>query len=110
MQDFIDDSTNDKIKKSEDKNGGFIDIANFIREDVFKNGIDENLTEQDLDKIIYDIVKTIWENDVCLKANLKESIDYSWNDVNYNAKGTRKVPMTKKICIHLKDIQLQPIQ
>lgn len=96
MQDFIDNSTNDKIETSEAKNGGFIDIANFIREDVFKNGIDENLTEQDLDKIIYDIVKTIWENDVCLKANLKESVDYSWDDVNYNAKGTRKVPMTKK--------------
>ena len=96
MQDFIDNSTNDKIEIRETKNGGFIDIANFIREDVFKNGIDENLTEQDLDKIIYDIVKTIWENDVCLKANLKESVDYSWDDVNYNAKGTRKVPMTKK--------------
>lgn len=96
MQEFINNSVNDKIEKNDAKNGGFIDIANFIREDVFKNGIDENLTEQDLDKIIYDIVKTIWENDICLKANLEESIDYSWDDTNYNAKGTKKVPMTKK--------------
>ena len=96
MQEFINNSVNDKIEKNDAKNGGFIDIANFIREDVFKNGIDENLTEQDLNKIIYDIVKTIWENDVCLKANIEEGIDYNWSDINYNAKGTKKVPMTKK--------------
>ena len=96
MQEFINNSLNDKIEENDTKNGGFIDIVNFIREDVFKDGIDENLTEQDLDKIIYDIVKTIWENDVCLKVNLEEGIDYSWNDFNYNAKGTKKVSMTKK--------------
>ena len=96
LQDFIDRSTNGEIETKDAKNGGFIDIITFIREDVFKNGINENLTEQDLDQITYDIVKTIWENDVCLKANLKESVDYSWDDVNYNAKGTREVPMTKR--------------
>ena len=96
MQKFINNSVNDKIEENDTKNGGFIDIVNFIREDVFKDGINENLTEKDLDKIIYDIVKTIWKNDVCLKVNLEEGIDYSWNDFNYNAKGTKKVPMTKK--------------
>lgn len=96
VQEFLDNSVNNKIEENDTKNGGFIDIANFIRKDLFKNGIDENLTKQDFDKIIYDIVKTIWENDVCLKVNLVEGIDYSWNDVNYNAKGTKKVPMTKK--------------
>ncbi len=96
MQEFINNSVNNKIEENDTKNGGFIDIVNFIREDVFKDGIDENLTEQDLEKIIYNIVKTIWENDVCLKVNLEEGIDYSWNDFNYNAKGTKKVPMTKK--------------
>lgn len=96
MQEFINNSVNDKIEKNDNKNGGFIDIANFIREDVFKNGIDEKLTEQDLDKITYNIVKTIWENDICLKANLEENIDYNWEDTNYNAKGTKKVQMTKR--------------
>lgn len=96
MQEFLYNSINDKIEKSDAQNGGFIDIANFIREDVFKNGIDENLTEQDLDKIVYNICKTIWENDKCLKANLEEGIDYSRNDVNYNSKGTRKVSMIKE--------------
>lgn len=54
------------------------------------------MTEQDLDKITYNIVKTIWENDICLKANLEENIDYNWEDTNYNAKGTKKVQMTKR--------------
>lgn len=49
-----------------------------------------------MDRITYDITKTIWKNDVCLKANLRDKIDYSWEDHNYNAKGTKKVPMTKK--------------
>lgn len=96
MQEFINNSANDKTEKSDAKNGGFIDIANFIREEIFKNGIDENLTEQDFDKITYDIVKTIWENNICLKANLQEGIDYSWNDTNYNCTGTKKVQMTKR--------------
>lgn len=94
MKVFMNGSTNDKIEK-DDENGGFIDIVDFIKEGLFKNGIDENLTKQDLEKIMYDIVKTMWENDIILKANLEEGIDYSWSDFNYNAKG-EKVPMTKK--------------
>lgn len=96
IKEFINNSVNENVENKDARNGGFIDIANFIKEEVFKNGIDENLTQQDIDKIIYDIVKTIWENDICLKVNLEEGIDYSWNDTNYNSKGTRKVPMTKK--------------
>ena len=95
IQEFLNNSVNDNIEKKDTKNGGFIDIANFIKDDIFKDGIDINLTEHDLDKIVYDIVTTIWKNDICLKANLEEGIDYSWNDTNYNKKG-KKVPMTKR--------------
>ena len=49
-----------------------------------------------MNKIIYNIAKTIWENEICLKANIKEDIDYSWNDTNYSATGDKKRPMTKK--------------
>lgn len=96
MQEFLNNSVNNEIEKKENSNGGFIDIANFIKEDIFKNGINKNLNEHDLNKIIYNITKTIWENDVCLKANLKENVDYSWNDTNYSATGNKKRPMTKK--------------
>lgn len=96
IQEFINNSTNDNIEKKDDKNGGFIDLANYIKDDVFKNGIDKNLTGQDIDRIVYDIVTTIFENDICLKVNLEEGIDYSWDDVNYDVKGIQKVPMTKK--------------
>ena len=96
IQEFLNNSVNDNTEKKDTKNGGFIDIANFIKDDIFKDGIDINLTKHDLDKIVYDIVTTIWKNDICLKANLEEGIDYSWNDTNYNAKGTKKVPMTKR--------------
>ena len=96
MQEFLNNSVNNEIEKKENSNGGFIDIANFIKEDIFKNGINKNLNEHDLNRIIYNITKTIWENDVCLKANLKESVDYSWNDTNYSATGNKKRPMTKK--------------
>lgn len=96
IQEFINNSANKKIEKKDAKNGGFIDIANFIKEEVFKDGIDKNLTKQDFDEIIYNIIKNIWENDVCLKASLEENIDYSWDDTNYNVKGSQKVPMTKK--------------
>lgn len=94
MNEFLNKGVNSKMEKYE--NGGFIDIVTFIKEDIFKNGINEKLTEEDIDRITYDITKTIWENDVCLKANLRDKIDYSWEDHNYNAKGTKKVPMTKK--------------
>lgn len=96
MQEFLNNSVNNEIEKKENSNGGFIDIANFIKEDIFKNGINKNLNEHDLNRIIYNITKTIWENDVCLKANLKESVDYSWNDTNYSATGNKKRQMTKK--------------
>ena len=96
IQEFLNNSVNDNTEKKDTKNGGFIDIANFIKDDIFKDGIYINLTKHDLDKIVYDIVTTIWKNDICLKANLEEGIDYSWNDTNYNAKGTKKVPMTKR--------------
>lgn len=96
MQKFLSNSVNDEIEKKEAKNGGFIDIANFIKDGIFKNGINKNLNEQDMNKIVYDITKTIWENDICLKANLKENVDYSWNDINYSSTGKSKEAMTKK--------------
>ena len=96
MQEFLNNSVNNKIEKKEAPNGGFIDIANFIKEDIFKNGVNRNLNEQDLNQIIYHITKTIWENEICLKANLKENVDYSWNDTNYSVMGNKKRPMTKK--------------
>lgn len=94
MNEFLNKGFNDEDEKY--GNGGFIDIVTFIKEDIFQNGINENLTEEDMDRITYDITKTIWKNDVCLKANLRDKIDYSWEDHNYNAKGTKKVPMTKR--------------
>lgn len=54
------------------------------------------MNEQDLNQIIYHITKTIWENDICLKSNLKENVDYSWNDINYSVTGNKKRLMTKK--------------
>lgn len=96
MQVFLNDSVDNEIEEKDARNGGFIDTIIFIKEDMFKNGINKNLNEQDLDKIIYDIVKTIWENEICLKANMKEEVDYSWRDTNYSATGDKKRPMTKK--------------
>ena len=96
MQEFINNSVNSEIEKEDAQNGGFIDIANFIKEDIFRNGINKNLTDQDLNKIIYNITKTIWENEVCLKANLKENVDYSWSDFNYTSTGKQKAEMTKR--------------
>ena len=96
VKEKMDEFLNNEIEGKDAKNGGFIDIANFIKEDIFKNGIDKNLNEHDLNKIIYSVTKTIWENDICLKANLKENEDYSWNDTNYSVTGKEKRPMTKK--------------
>ena len=94
MNEFLNKDFNNEDEKYE--NGGFIDIATFIKEDIFHNGINENLTEEDMDRITYNITKAIWENDVCLKANLRDKIDYSWEDTNYTVKGTKKEPMTKR--------------
>lgn len=96
MQEFISNSVNSEVEKEDAPNGGFIDIVNFIKENIFKNGINKNLTDQDFNKIVYNITKTIWENDICLKANLKEGIDYSWDDNNYSRTGNKKVTMTKR--------------
>ena len=73
MREFL----NNEIKEKDTKNGGFIDTIIFIKQDIFNNGINKNLNEQELNKIIYNIAKTIWENEICLKANIKEDIDYS---------------------------------
>ena len=96
MLKFLNNSTNDNIKKNDSQNGGFIDLVNFLKEDAFKDGLNEKLTEHDYDIITYDIVKTIWKNSICLRANLKEGIDYSWDDTNFNKYGTKKVSMTQK--------------
>ena len=85
MLKFLNNSTNDNIK-----------LVNFLKEDAFKDGLNEKLTEHDYDIITYDIVKTIWKNSICLRANLKEGIDYSWDDTNFNKYGTKKVSMTQK--------------
>ena len=96
VKEKMDEFLNNEIEGKDAKNGGFIDIITFIKEDMFKNCINKNLNEQDLNKIIYNIAKTIWENEICLKANIKEDIDYSWKDTNYSATGDKKRPMTKK--------------
>ena len=96
VKEKMDKFLNNEIEGKDAKNGGFIDIITFIKEDMFKNGINKNLNEQDLNKIIYNISKTIWENEICLKANIEEDIDYSWKDTNYSATGDKKRPMTKK--------------
>lgn len=96
IQKFLDNGLNDENEKNETNNVGFIDLSNYIKENIFKNGIDESLTEQDIDMIIYNIAKTIWENNICLKANLREGVDFSWKDYNYNSKGTQKIAMTKR--------------
>lgn len=96
MLSFLNNATNDNIKKNDSQNGGFIDLVNFLREEAFRDGLNEKLTEHDYDVITYDIVKTIWENSICLRANLKEGIDYSWDDTNFNKYGTKKVSMTQK--------------
>lgn len=96
VKEKMDEFLNNEIEGKDAKNGGFIDIITFIKEDMFKNGINMNLNEQDLNKIIYDIAKTIWKNEICLKVNIKEGVDYSWKDTNYSATGDKKRPMTKK--------------
>lgn len=90
------ENTNEVMQEFLNHKGGFINIMTFIDEEMFKNGINKNLSEQDLDKITYDISKSIWQNYVCLKADLEEGVDYSWDDYNFNNEGTKKVEMTKK--------------
>ena len=52
----------------------------------------EGISKGNFQKIIYNIAKTIWENEICLKANIEEDIDYSWKDTNYSATGDKKRP------------------
>lgn len=61
VKEKMDEFLNNEIEGKDAKNGGFIDIITFIKEDMFKNGINKNLNEQDLNKIIYNIAKTIWK-------------------------------------------------
>ena len=52
MNEFLNKGFNDEDEKY--GNGGFIDIVTFIKEDIFQNGINENLTEEDIDKAVKD--------------------------------------------------------
>ena len=57
VKEKMDEFLNNEIDGKDAKNCGFIDIITFIKEDMIKNGINRNLNEQDLNKIIYDIAK-----------------------------------------------------
>lgn len=81
-------------------NGGFIDSCNFLFDedstisDMFPEGLAPDV---DYDKLTYDIYKTLCENFICFKGNLKEGEDYSYKtDYNYDREGKKKLPMTKK--------------
>lgn len=93
---------NKEIKKIlEDKeNGkentkGFIDIGLFLQEKINSKGISKSITEKDLEKVAYNLTKSLWENSIYIKANLKDGIDYSYEkDFNY-IRGGKTKPMDK---------------
>ncbi len=93
---------NKEIKKFlEDKgNGkehtkGFIDIGLFLQEKINSKGISKSITEKDLEKVSYNLTKSLWENSIYIKANLEDGIDYSYEkDFNY-IRGGKTKPMDK---------------
>ena len=75
------------------------EIKNFfgyIKEDLREKGMGENVTEEEFKDLVYDSIQTLWENQVCIKGNIIENEDYSYEtDYNYSRGGKEKVKMSK---------------
>lgn len=97
IKNFFGRSKSDKSEKGEiDSNGGFLDIVRYIKEDLREKGMDENTTEEEFKELVYDSIQTLWENQVCIKGNIIENEDYSYEtDYNYIRGGKEKVKMSK---------------
>ena len=97
IKNFFGRSKSDKSEKGEiDSNGGFLDIVRYIKEDLREKGMDENVTEEEFKDLVYDSIQTLWENQVCIKGNIIENEDYSYEtDYNYSRGGKEKVKMSK---------------
>ena len=97
IKNFFGRSKSDKSEKGEiDSNGGFLDIVRYIKEDLREKGMDENVTEEEFKDLVYDSIQTLWENQVCIKGNIIENEDYSYEtDYNYSGGGKEKVKMSK---------------
>ena len=97
IKNFFGRSKSDKSEKGEiDSNGGFLDIVRYIKEDLREKGMDENVTEEEFKDLVYDSIQTLWENQVCIKGNIIENEDYSYEtDYNYSRDGKEKVKMSK---------------
>ena len=87
---FLEDKENGK-----ENTKGFIDIGLFLQEKINSKGISKSITEKDLEKVAYNLTKSLWENSIYIKANLKDGIDYSYEkDFNY-IRGGKTKPMDK---------------
>ena len=97
IKNFFGRSKSDKSEKGEiDSNGGFLDIVRYIKEDLREKGMDKNVTEEEFKDLVYDSIQTLWENQVCIKGNIIENEDYSYEtDYNYSRGGKEKVKMSK---------------
>ena len=97
IKNFFGRSKSDKSEKGKiDSNGGFLDIVRYIKEDLREKGMDENVTEKEFKDLVYDSIQTLWENQVCIKGNIIENEDYSYEtDYNYSRGGKEKVKMSK---------------
>lgn len=87
---FLEDKENGK-----ENTKGFIDIGLFLQEKINNKGISKSITEKDLEKVAYNLTKSLWENSIYIKANLEDGIDYSYEkDFNY-IRGGKTKPMDK---------------
>lgn len=87
---FLEDKENGK-----ENTKGFIDIGLFLQEKINSKGISKSITEKDLEKVAYNLTKSLWENSIYIKANLENGIDYSYEkDFNY-IRGGKTKPMDK---------------
>ena len=87
---FLEDKENGK-----ENTKGFIDIGLFLQEKINSKGISKSITEKDLEKVAYNLTKSLWENSIYIKANLEDGIDYSYEkDFNY-IRGGKTKPMDK---------------
>ena len=97
IKNFFGRSKSDESEQGEiDSNGGFLDIVRYIKENLREKGMDENVTEEEFKDLVYDSIQTLWENQVCIKGNIIENEDYSYEtDYNYSRGGKEKVKMSK---------------
>ena len=90
IKEFLEDKGNGK-----ENTKGFIDIGLFLQEKINSKGISKSITEKDLEKVSYNLTKSLWENSIYIKANLEDGIDYSYDtDFNY-IRGGKTKPMDK---------------